>query len=66
MTSASVLTPWGKIAARSVSLLLILHKCHEYFQFCDNLSDLMNRLAQIKATTYLTDRTATLALLVNI
>jgi hypothetical protein len=40
--------PWGKIATRPVSLLMILHKCHEYYEFSDELAQLRNEISQIK------------------
>jgi hypothetical protein len=35
MNSAFVYVTWDKMATRPVSLLMILHKCHEYYKFCD-------------------------------
>jgi hypothetical protein len=37
-----------KMAAHPLSLLMILHKCHEYYDFCDELADVCNLIAQIK------------------
>lgn len=48
MNSTPDSIPWGKIAAHPMSLHMILHKCHEYYRFCDDLSDLMNQIGQIK------------------
>jgi len=39
---------WDKLATRQASLLMILHKCYEYYEFSDALAQLRNDLARIK------------------
>jgi hypothetical protein len=38
-----------KMAAHPLSLLMILHKCHEYYDFCYEVDDFCDLVAKIKA-----------------
>jgi hypothetical protein len=40
---------WNKMATHPVSLLMILHKCHEYYDFCSDLDDFYNMVQQTKS-----------------
>ncbi len=48
MNNSLIYSNQGKMAVRLESLLMILHKCHEYFAFCDQLSDLKCLLNRIR------------------
>lgn len=63
MNSAYVSTTWGKMAAHPLSLLMILHKCHEYYDFCIELDDFCNvvRRAESGAGTLLDLRNGALS-----
>lgn len=39
---------WSKLAARPAGLLMILHKCHEYYEFSGELEQLRQDLMRIK------------------
>lgn len=49
MNSTPIFRLSHKMAAHPLSLLMILHKCHEYYAFCDDLADVCNLIAQIKS-----------------
>jgi len=40
------LAGWDKLATRQASLLMILHKCHEYYAFAEEVTDLCDSLAE--------------------